>query len=174
MKKITLPLGLSYLLLITPAICSANPSEKPVADSKQPINIQANQLKASEKSGQSVYQGSVEVSQGSLTLSGDKLEVKHPEGNLDLAIITGTPAKFKRFDTRENTWVHGQATTIEYSTKSKTVLLQGKAQIEQPGKQLIKGPKLFYDIEKQSLQAEGSPENNQRISVTFTPTQTEE
>lgn len=169
MKNTTFKLWITiFVVFFSSSNYAENTAEK-VADDQQPIKIQSDQLKASEKAGQSTYMGNVEIDQGSLKLNGDKLEVAHPNGSLDVAIITGKPAKFKRFNTQEQSWVHGEATTIEYSTKDKTVLFLGNARIEQPGKQLISGPKLLYDIDKQTLQAESTPEDNKRISVTFTP-----
>ncbi len=161
-----------YILLSLAFFCSSAYAQEPaIPDEQQPINIQANQLNASEKQGKSIYQGDVIVTQGSLTLSGDRIEVFHPQGTLNKAITTGKPAHFKRFNTTEQSWIYGKANQIEYDTQAKTVLLIGDAEVEQPGKHLIKGPKLFYDIEQQTLQAESTPEEKKRISVTFTPTQ---
>jgi|ACQI01.1.fsa_nt_gi lipopolysaccharide export system protein LptA len=142
-------------------------------DDKQPINIQADQLTASETQGKSLYKGNVIISQGSLTLKGDQIEIFHPKGNLSKAVTTGKPAKFKRFNSVENSWINGHANTIEYDTLKKTVLLIGSAQVEQTGKHIIKGPKLFYDISKQTLRAESTPEQQKRVSVTFTPAEPE-
>ena len=138
-------------------------------DNTQPIKIQADNLNASEKKGKSVYSGNVEVQQGSLQISGERIEVTHPDGQLEKAITTGKPARFKRYNSAENAWVIGQANKIEYNTQSKTVLLSGNAQIEQPGKHLIKGSELFYDINKQTLNANSNNNDKQRVSVTFSP-----
>ena len=140
-----------------------------VPDEQQPINIQADSLNASERDGKSVYKGNVVVTQGSLTLKGEQIEVIHPKGSLSKAITTGNPATFKRYNTDEKSWVNGKASTIEYNTQSKTVLLIGNAEVEQPGKHLITGPKLFYDMQKQTLSAESTPQEKKRVSVTFTP-----
>ena len=155
---------LAYLLL--PSLVTA---ETNLPDEQQPVNIQADRLLASEKQGNSVYRGNVVVTQGSLTLKGDKIDVFHPQGQVNQVITIGNPATFKRFNPTEQAWVYGKAERIEYHTTKKTVLLIGNAEVEQPGNHLIKGPKLFYDMQKQTLQAESTPQEQKRVSVTFTP-----
>ena len=138
-------------------------------DHKQPVTIQSDTLKASEKAGKSEYQGNVIVTQGSLTIKGQKIVVSHPNGELNQAITTGNPAYFKRQNQTDQSWVEGQADTIEYNPKAKTSRLTGKAQVRQPGKHEIKGSTLFYDLEKQLLEAQKSSDEDKRVSVTFTP-----
>lgn len=149
----------------------AAPETPPTADTQQPIEIQADRLQASEKQGKSIYTGNVKVSQGSLNIKGDRIEVIHPNGKLQKVITTGKPATFKRFNKIENAWVIGQANKIEYDSEAKTVLLVGNAQIEQPGKHQIKGSQLFYDMTRQTLQAnsDASQGDKQRVTVTFSP-----
>jgi len=159
---------ITFVFILTwSTLSTANSNTLP--DEQQPINIQADSLNTSEREGKSIYNGNVIVTQGSLTLKGDKIEVLHPKGSLSKAITTGQPATFKRYNTEEKSWVKGKASTIEYNTQSKTVLLIGNAEVEQPGKHLITGPKLFYDMQKQTLSAESTPQEKKRVSVTFTP-----
>ena len=167
MHSLTKLLFTSVLLMASSTLSLAAPTNTP--DNKQPVNIQADQLQASEKAGKSIYSGNVVVTQGSLTIKGDQIEVLHPKGKLSQAITTGTPAIFKRYNQTEKAWVNGKANRIEYDTKAKTVLLIGDAEVEQPGKHKISGSKLFYDLEKQLLNANSSPEDKKRVSVTFTP-----
>ncbi len=141
-------------------------------DEEQPVNISANSLNAQEKSGISIYKGNVIVTQGSLTLKGDVITVKHPNSQLQTVKSTGKPASFKRFSQTDQAWLKGQANTIEYNAINKTVLLVGNAQVEQPGQHLIKGPKLFYDMTNQTLKAQGTEQEKGRVSVTFNPATT--
>lgn len=138
-------------------------------DEEQPVNISANSLKSSEKEGKSTYTGNVVVTQGSLTLKGNIINIFHPNNLLTQVIATGKQASFKRFSQIDQAWLKGKANRIEYHAQNRTVLLIGNAQVEQPGKHIIKGPKLFYDITNQTLQAQSTETEKKRISVTFTP-----
>lgn len=140
------------------------------ADETQPVQITADSLKANEKAGRSVYKGNVIVTQGSLTLKGDSIDISHPKGELQQVTSLGKPATFKRYSQVDQAWLKGKANKIQYNPIEKTVLLEGNAQVEEPGKHIITGPKLFYDIANQTLQAQSTATEKKRISVTFNPT----
>jgi len=158
---------LAFSLLFSFSALSQATSEP--LDEEQPINITADSLEVQEQQGISIYKGNVIISQGSLNLEGDTVTIRHLNNQLQTVKTVGKPARFKRFSQVEQAWLKGQAHSIEYNTQNKTVLLIGKAQVEQPGKHLIKGPKIFYDINKQTLVAKGSEKTKGRVSVTFDP-----
>lgn len=155
----------SFLLACSPVTLA----QTQALDEEQPVHITANSLDAQEKKGISIYKGNVIVTQGSLTLKGDVITVKHPNSQLQTVKSTGEPASFKRFSQVDQAWLKGKANTIEYDALNKTVLLVGNAQVEQPGQHLIKGPKLFYDMTHQTLKAQSTEQDKGRISVTFKP-----
>ncbi|WEJ63190.1 lipopolysaccharide transport periplasmic protein LptA [Thiomicrorhabdus lithotrophica] len=163
----TLLLSLIFVSGANAATESKSTPSKP--DEQQPVNISANSLKASEKEGKSLYSGNVIVTQGSLTLKGDVINISHPNNQVTEVIATGKQASFKRFSQIDQAWLKGKANKIEYHAQNRTVLLIGNAQVEQPGKHIIKGPRLFYDIANQTLQAQSTETEKKRISVTFTP-----
>lgn len=152
--------GLSHAETTTPAV---------IPDEEQPVHITADSLESQEQQGISIYKGNVLITQGSLQLNGDIITVNHPNSLVTKVTATGKPANFRRYSQVDQAWLTGNATQIEYNAKEKTILLTGEAQVSQPGKHLIKGPKLFYDIGKQTLLAKGTKEDKGRVSVTFTP-----
>jgi len=169
-RLITLTLfGITSLMISTKAISQTQAN---LPDEQQPVNITANSLIASEKTGKSVYKGNVIITQGSLTLKGDTVNITYPNNQLTTVITTGNPATFKRYSKIDQAWLKGKAKKIEYNATNKTVLLMGDALVEQPGKHLISGPKLFYNIEQQTLQAQSTDTENKRISVTLNPATT--
>ncbi|MDG6777418.1 lipopolysaccharide transport periplasmic protein LptA [Thiomicrorhabdus sp. zzn3] len=168
-------LGLPAFVSIAPSSAAAENAnntktvKQALPDDQQPIHITADSLDIQDLKGISVYKGNVEITQGKMSLYGDQVTLYHPQRDIQKIEVTGQPARFKRFDPVEQSWVTGQADFIDYRATSKTVLLTGNAVVEQPGKHNIKGPKLFYDMQKQTLQAESTPQQKQRISVTITP-----
>lgn len=165
-------LSLLGLLLFHPAVWAAE-NQTNLPEDQQPVNISANSLMASEKTGKSVYKGNVIITQGSLTLKGELVDISHPNNQLTTVIATGNPANFKRYSQVDQAWIKGKAQKIEYNAVDKTVLLVGDAMVEQPGEHTIKGPKLFYDMDKQTLQAQSTETEKQRISVTLNPSNRE-
>jgi lipopolysaccharide export system protein LptA len=149
------------LLTLTQAVWAQNSNET--------ITIEADSLVAQEQQGLSLYQGAVLATQGSLTLQGDQLEITHPNQQLERLHMSGKPAQFKRYLQQQQAWVSGHADTIIYHAQSKQVELIGHAYIEQQGAHTISGPTLYYDLNKETLQANGSADQPGRVSVTITP-----
>ncbi len=141
-----------------------------IPDEKQPITITADRLEVQEQRGISTYTGHVQIQQGSLELKGDTVTLIHPNGQLKMIKAHGTPARFKRFNQVEQSWLTGQANLIQYNVEHKTILLSGNAQIKQPGKHTITSSRIFYNIQQQTLMARGNQKTQDRVSVTFEPT----
>jgi len=160
-----MPLLLTLLLTLSFNIQAADNDNF----SQQPVEIQANQLTSSEKEGRSIYQGKVHIQQGAFELNGDKVTIEHPNNQIQTLIAIGTPAKFKRFNPKDDSWVTGHAEQIIYNADKRIVTLIGNAQVQQPNKHQITGPKLSYDLNRQLLNATGNQQSNQRISVTLQP-----
>lgn len=159
-------------LLLSGLTLSANANEtkqNPLPDDQQAVQISADSLDIQDQTGTSVYIGNVEITQGSLSLKGDKITIQHPDRELQSINAIGQQAVFKRFDTDSQSWVSGQADNIIYNAKDKTLLLVGSAKVEQPGKHLITGPELTYDMLNKTLKAQSTAQQKERISVTLMP-----
>lgn len=163
-----------YITLLLTGFQTATWAESTVTkttDEAQPVHISADSLEASEQKGVSTYKGNVIVIQGSLKLQGDSIRIQHPGNALSEVFATGKPASFRRFSPEENAWLTGHADQIEYNADKMTLLLLGDAEVSQPGRHVIRGPKLFYDLNKKTMQAKGDAKQSGRISVTLTPSQ---
>lgn len=134
-----------------------------------PIDIEANKLDAQDQQGLTIYSGQVVATQGSLTLTGDRLEIEHPDRQVQKITTTGNPATFKRFLAEENAWIKGKADTIIYLNQTRQVELIGQAYLEQEGTHKIEGPKLVYDMNAQTLNAGQTEKEAGRIKMTITP-----
>lgn len=154
---------------VTLPVSADDANNNALADAQQPIEISADALDIQDQTGTSIYLGNVEISQGSLSLKGDKITIKHPDRALQSVDVIGQQANFKRFDTESETWVTGQADNIIYNAADKTLLLIGSAKLEQPGKHLITGPELTYDMVNKTLKAQSTATQKERISVTLMP-----
>ena len=156
--KIITSIFIGYLLFLN----VANSAEKPI-----PIEISADSLTAQEKKGISVYKGNVVIIQGKLTIRGDKVTIYHPNQKMSKAIIRGAPAIFSTYIEEDKTEVKGQANKITYQAKTKTIQFEGNAKITQAGKNSITGSSIFYDSVKNTIQAKGNPDKQERIKVIF-------
>ncbi|GKT12492.1 MAG: lipopolysaccharide export system protein LptA [Thiomicrorhabdus sp.] len=158
-----------FTLVVLSLFSTLSTAQPSLADEEQPINISADSLESQEQKGVSVYKGNVIITQGSLKLKGNIITVYHPDSLLQSVRAKGQPAYFERYNQKEQAWLTGNANQIEYNAKYKTLLLIGDAEVAQPGKHVIKGPKLFYDLAKKTLIAKSSKTDKGRVSVTFSP-----
>ena len=63
-------------------------------DRDQPVVIQADEVDMDLKSGQRLYRGNVSVTQGSIRILADQIEMTFSNEQLTLALATGQPAIF--------------------------------------------------------------------------------
>jgi lipopolysaccharide export system protein LptA len=158
------------LLTLNLASAHAETASQPDPDAKQPINILADHLEARQKDGFSRYTGHVVVTQGSFRLEGDTLDVYFDNGQISRAIAHGKPAHFRKKSPRDGRLITGHALTITYTLKPrKHLVLEGNAVVTQASGETIRGARLDYGLEQETLQARG--DRKQRVHLTIPPQQ---
>lgn len=166
-NKTLVALLMAFTFATTPLVALAGSQ----ADDEQklPIEVTADTLSAKDKEGISIYTGNVIITQGTTTITGDKVTVHHPNRKVSTAVAVGLPATFRRFIPDEKNWINGKADKITYSASKRTVLLQGHAQVIQEGKNSISGPEILYNVKEKTLFAKGNKKEQKRIKMIFTP-----
>ncbi|MDX1796138.1 MAG: lipopolysaccharide transport periplasmic protein LptA [Hydrogenovibrio sp.] len=164
----TTVLLLAFAFAATPFAASAQ-TQTQNDEEKLPIEVTADTLSAKDKEGISIYTGNVIITQGTTTITGDKVTLHHPNRKVSTAIVVGTPATFRRYIPDEKNWVNGKADKITYTASKRTVLLEGNAQVVQEGKNSISGPEILYNVKEKTLFAKGNKKEQKRIKMIFTP-----
>ena len=102
-------------------------------DKSQPIEVHADQFNGDEVKQTAVYSGNVVVDQGSMNLTGARLDLAITPTGYRRATITGSPARFKQQRDPKTKgveeWVHAHASRITYDEETDKVTLEGKAQL---------------------------------------------
>lgn len=155
-------------LLLVSSLSYALPS-----DQQQPIEIFSNSAKHDNKTGQSSYTGDVIISQGSIKVEADTVNMHR-----DTAVVeaTGTPARFQQQPELDQALVKAHANTIYYARDKGLIELQGNASIKQDDT-LITGDRIVYNIELQTLDASSlgdEQQTPQRVRVVIPPQNTTE
>jgi len=135
----------------------------------EPIQIEADSLDAQDAKGMTRYEGNVQVTQGYTQLSGDQVDIHHPNRQLQTLTSVGQPARFQHLDPVEQTRIKGHASTIIYYVQQRKVHLIGNAYLEQENAHTIQGPTLIYDMENQTLNAGSNEQQTGRVKMTLTP-----
>ena len=114
------------------------------------------------------YQGNVVIQQGSLKVSADELEIdaSQGEGN-EIFIATGNPATYSQ-QQEDGSMVTAQADKIEYHRQTRSLSLEGNAQIQQNSSS-VQGKSIKFNMELEQIIAQGSDQESGRVITTFQP-----
>ena len=138
-------------------------------DPNQPINIRARSVEANEKTGVSVYKGNVVMTQGSLTIEADRLEVIARNRQMELVRATGNPLRMHaRTDAGED--VRVRATRAEYQSKARKIDFFGNVELRRDG-DVFTGEVVHYWLDDETFTAEGG--DSGQVSATLQPAKKE-
>ena len=138
-------------------------------DADQPINIRARSVEANEKTGVSVYTGNVVMTQGSLTIEADRLEVILRDRQTELVRATGKPVRMRaRTDAGEN--VRARAARAEYHGKARKIDFFGDVELRR-GADVFAGAVVHYSLDDETFTAEGG--DGGQVSATIQPAKKE-
>ena len=145
-----LPARLLVLLLLTliTSLSQALPSDR-----EQPIKITADSAVRNEQTCETRYEGSVELTQGSLHIEADLLTLYQYDGAADgLITATGTPATLQQTPQEGKAPIKAAAHRIAYDQKGDKVTLTENARIEQDGA-IVTGATIDYVLSQQRVTA---------------------
>lgn len=151
-----------YCLILLPVLAFALPEDR-----KQPINLQANEASFDQRTGVSIYQGQVEVSQGSMKLAADKATIYfNQDGVFQRMEAVGKPTRFSYQPSRKKPPIDGVGDRIEYNAVTAKVVVSGNAKFTQGGDS-FSGSQIEYDLNTDVVSANSKPGN--RVQFTIQP-----
>ncbi len=134
-KSLALALGLSLLI---PAAFAEQ------ADRTKPVNIEANRVDMDDLHKVGVYQGNVILTQGTLLLRADKVEVHQDKDGFSTAVAFGNPVYFRQKQDGSDEYIEAYADRIDMDNKNNTVLLTGDARLKK-GADELHAKTVFYN-----------------------------
>ncbi|WP_306519839.1 lipopolysaccharide transport periplasmic protein LptA [Rheinheimera sp.] len=136
-------------------------------DFSEPVNVSSDNFDGSVKEKKLIYLGNVLVTQGSLQIKAERLEVDSSKGQgKEVFIASGTPASYSQVLDGDKP-IAAMANEIRYDVATRILTLTGNAEINQSGS-VVKSAKIQYDLAQQKLNAEGG-KDTQRVSTVFIP-----
>lgn len=138
-------------------------------DVEKPVNIQADTVLFNRVKGLAVYEGNVNITQGTLEIRAHKIEIFAPDNEIEKIIAQGNPVSFKQ-KMDDGKLVKGGANRVIYQIKNKRLFMDGNAFITS-GKDKFSSNHIEYSIQSGELKAgnKKSPAKN-RVNVIFYPT----
>ena len=138
-------------------------------DSEQPIRITTDEALRDEKTGRTVYRGNVELIQGTIKITADRITFYRVDQEGDKIVAEGSPARMQQQPEPESALMHARGETIEYYRGEERVLLRDNAQVEQDGS-TVRGDRIDYFINQQLVKAAADDSDaSRRVEVVIPP-----
>ena len=159
-----------HLAISLSLLASATVMAQGKADFEQVIEIYSEREFFDLANNLAVFDVNVIITQGSLEIKADNLQVKRDSGaGSDEFIATGTPATYKQ-QLEDGSLIEAQAEQIHYDQVKQLITLRGKASVAQ-NNSVIQGNEIIYNFATQQLSANRG-EDSERVTTIFTPKKT--
>ena len=149
-------LFLKALLLI----CFSSAAFALKSDENVPAYISAESAEMDRSTGEGIYRHEVKIDQGTTHITGEIVTTHNDKNNkIDEAVVNGNASSQAHYWTlpeADKPELHARADVIRFYPQKQLVLLIGNASVAQ-GNNIIKSPRIEYDIEKQLLKSNQEP-----------------
>ncbi len=145
------------LLSVLCAAVLATPAHAEKADRDKPINLEADTVTLDDIRKISVYEGNVILSQGTMMLRADRVQVTQSAEGLDKVVATGRPVSFRQKLDGRDEFIEGYASRIEYAGATSQLELIGDARLRRNGDEL-RGAQISYNAGTEFYKVVGQPD----------------
>ena len=144
-----------YVILCAALLASPAYAEK--ADRDKPVNLEADTVTLDDIRKVSVYQGNVILSQGTMMLRADHMQVTQNAEGLDKITATGRPVSFRQKVEGRDEFIEGFASRIDYDNVNGQLELIGQAQLRR-GSDELRGAQISYNANTEFYKVVGQPD----------------
>lgn len=162
--------GRALALCLTAALALPAWAEK--ADRTKPINLEADRVTIDDARQIAIFEGNVVLTQGTLQIRGDRMEVQQDKEGFKQATTRGNLASFREKRDGSDEYIEGWAERIQYDSRIETLQMFNRAQLKR-GQDEVRGNYISYDARTEFFQvtggaktaAPGSPEGRVRAVI---------
>ena len=138
------------------------------SDFEQPLRLASDRQSADGKEKTGFYEGNVKITQGSLEITANKVEIIAEEGQgREVFIASGNPASYSQ-QLADGTTVTAKANEIKYVKIARTISFKGNAELLQNAF-TIKGDSITFDMEKEQVLANTNENSDTQVVTIFNP-----
>lgn len=152
MEAMKRPAELLLLCLVAWAAIPAAHAER--ADRDKPINVEADSVRMDDVKKVATYDGHVVLTQGTLMITADRIEVRQDDKGVVSGLATGNPVYFRQKMEASSEYAEGWAERIEYDGQGDKIRLLGQARLKR-GIDELRGNLITYDSSSEFFQAKG-------------------
>lgn len=124
------------------------------ADRDKPINLEADRVTVDDAKQVSVFEGNVVLTQGTLVIRGDRMEVRQDNDGFKHGTATGNLAYFRQKREGNDEHIEGWAERIEYDGRADKMQMFVRASMKR-GEDEVRGNYISYDAATEFFQVTG-------------------
>ena len=128
------------------------------ADRDKPIHLESDRALVDDVKQTSVFEGKVELNQGTLRIQADKIVVTQDKQGYQHCTATGQLASFRQKHEGTDEYMEGYGERIEYDTRTEAVDFFGQARVKR-AQDDVQGDHIFYSTRTEVFQVSGDRSN---------------
>ena len=136
------------------ALLLATASHAEKADRDKPINLEADRVTVDDAKQVSIFQGNVVLTQGTLVIRGDRMEVRQDNDGFKHGTAWGNLAYFRQKREGFDEYIEGWAERIEYDGRADKMQMFIRASMKR-GEDEVRGNYISYDAGTEFFQVVG-------------------
>lgn len=161
-------------LLLACLLALAVPAHAEKADRSKPIHLEADRVVVDDAKQVATFTGNVVLTQGTMVLRGDRMEVRQDKNGFRQGTTWGNLAYFRQKRDNADELIEGWAERIEYDSRSDKVQMFNRAMLKR-GQDQVQGSFISYDAATELFQvtggttAAGAKPGDSRVRAIFQP-----
>jgi lipopolysaccharide export system protein LptA len=132
----------------------AAPAAAEKADRDKPVNLEADRVTIDDARQTALFEGNVVLTQGTLQIRGDRMEVRQDKDGFQHGTTWGGPAQFRQKREGYDEYIEGWAERIEYDGRAESMQMFSRAQLKR-GQDEVRGNYISYDAKSEFFQVTG-------------------
>lgn len=132
----------------------AMPAHAEKADRNKPIHLEADRVTVDDAKQISTFSGNVVLTQGTMILRGDKMEVRQDKDGFRQGTVWGNLAYFRQKRDGYDDFVEAWSERIEYDSRADKVQMFSRAMLKR-GQDEVRGNYISYDANTEFFQVVG-------------------
>lgn len=155
--------------------CAAAPAAAEKADRDKPLHIEADRMVVDDKKKESLFEGKVVITQGTMRIEGSRVIVRQDAEGFQYGIAYGKPATFRQKREGVDEYVDGYAERLEFDGKKDLLQMFTNARLTK-GADEVRGDYISYNAQTEFFQvigggkAAGTPTNPEgRVRAVIQP-----
>jgi lipopolysaccharide export system protein LptA len=142
------------------------------ADREKPIHLEADRVTIDDAKQLAVFEGNVLLTQGTMQIRGDRMEVRQDKEGFKYGTTWGNLAYFRQKREGFDEYIEGWAERIEYDGRAETMQMFNRAELKR-GQDEVRGNYISYDARTEFFQVVGAkasgPDGPGRVRAVIQP-----